>query len=146
MMASTNSESGDGTPKNPIVTATRIDGFRHTVATGAHEWIADEPVADGGEDAGPSPTRLLAAALAACTAITMEMYADRKDWELPGLSVAVEIQGELRKEPSFEVVLDFPDGLSAEQKEKLTVIAGKCPVHRTLTRVNPIEIRERKAA
>ena len=82
---------------------------------------------------GPSPQELLAASLAACTAITMEMYAKRKGWVVDGLEVVCDYTPAERGCPTkFELVMRMPASLSEEQTERLRVIAAKCPVHRTL--------------
>ena len=114
-------------------TARRGDGLRHTIAIRTHEIAADEPRDSGGEDSAPSPQELLAASLAACTAITMEMYARRKGWDLGDVEVGCEYQPAERGAPTrFELVLRLPADLAPERVEKLRVIAAKCPVHRTL--------------
>ena len=114
-------------------TARRVGTYRHEIAIRSHELAADEPTEHGGADTAPSPQELLAASLASCTAITMEMYATRKGWELPDVEVAVEYQPAERGCPTrFELVLRLPADLPAEQVERLTTIAAKCPVHRTL--------------
>lgn len=119
--------------------ATRRSGFEHEVRIGDHPLTVDEPPEKGGTDQGPSPTRLLAGALAGCVAITMEMYAGRKGWELGELSVDVEVEGDpTRGEASYRVTLHLPEGLSEEQIERLTRIAGKCPVHRIMARETEI--------
>src|SRR6187401_201744 len=98
-----------------------------------HELTADEPKDQGGEDDGPSPQELLAASLASCTAVTMEMYAQRKGWDIGGVEVAAEYTPAERGCPTrFSIIMRLPDGLSDEQVERLRVIAAKCPVHRTL--------------
>ncbi len=87
----------------------------------------------GGDDHGPSPQELLAASLASCTAITMEMYAERKGWNVDGMEVDCDYTPAERGCPTrFNLVMRFPDSLSEEQVERLRVIAAKCPVHRTL--------------
>ena len=74
------------------VLARRRDGYTHDVEIeGGHTLVIDEPLDSGGANEGPSPTRTLGAALAACTAITTEMYAERKGWELGALQVEVDI-------------------------------------------------------
>jgi putative redox protein len=127
-----------------IVTARRREGFLHDVEIDGHSVLIDEPEAAGGTNQGPSPTRLLAASLAACTAITMEMYAQRKEWELSEVEVEVEVEyGYASLPESFEVTIRLPKELSEEQQERLRVIAGKCPVHRTLARETEVSILDR---
>jgi putative redox protein len=113
--------------------ARRLENFRHDVNIRKHRLVADEPLASGGDDVGPSPQELLAASLASCTAITMEMYAKRKGWNVDGLEVDVEYTPAERGTPTrFELVMTMPAHLSDEQIDKLRVIANRCPVHRTL--------------
>ena len=113
--------------------AHQVERFRHEVKVGKHGLVADEPEDAGGEDAGPSPQELLAAALATCTAITMEMYAARKGWNVAGMEVDCRYSPAERGSPTrFELVTRMPAHLSEEQVERLQVIAAKCPVHRTL--------------
>jgi putative redox protein len=107
--------------------------FTHQVRIRQHELIVDEPAEDGGEDLGPSPQELLAASLASCTAITLEMYAKRKGWTVSPIEVECAYEPAERGAATvFELVLRLPATCSAEQLEKLRVIASKCPVHRTL--------------
>lgn len=116
-----------------LATAVQQDGYRHEVRIRSHTLTADEPVDKGGGDAGPTPQELLAAALASCTAITMEMYAERKGWNVDGLEVDVDYSpAERGAVTRFELVMKMPAHLSDEQVRKLQVIAAKCPVHRTL--------------
>ena len=113
--------------------ARQREKFTHDVKAGDHSLTVDEPVEAGGQDEGPSPQELLAAALASCTAVTMEMYAQRKGWDTSGLEVDVEYTPAERGCPTkFELVLKMPPHLDEEQIERLQVIAAKCPVHRTL--------------
>jgi len=115
------------------VLARRIEGFAHEIDLDAgHELIVDEPRERGGADTGPRPTQLLAGSLAGCTAITIEIYADRKGWDLPGLEVAVEMDYEGEVPSSFEVTVSLPDELDDEQRRRLMVIAAKCPVHKVI--------------
>jgi putative redox protein len=114
-------------------TARRTDNLRHIIEIRDHRLTADEPRDAGGEDTGPSPQELLAASLASCTAITMEMYARRKGWDLGEVEVDCQYQPAERGAPTrFDLVLRVPPGLSGEKIERLKVIAAKCPVHRTL--------------
>ena len=113
--------------------ARQREKLTHDVKAGNHHLTVDEPVESGGEDLGPSPQELLAAALASCTAVTMEMYAQRKGWDTSGLAVDVRYTPAERGCPTrFDLVLKMPPHLDEEQIEKLRVIAAKCPVHRTL--------------
>ena len=108
-------------------------GFRHTVQVRDHQVTVDEPVAAGGEDTGPAPQELLAVSLASCSAITMEMYAQRKGWDIGHVEVSVEYTpAERGCVTKFELVLRLPDDLPDEQAERLRVIATKCPVQRAL--------------
>jgi putative redox protein len=113
----------------------RRDGatFRHVVQMREHQLTSDEPLGAGGDDAGPDPQELLAASLASCTAITMEMYAARKGWDIGHVEVDVEYSPAERGCPTkFQLVVRLPDDLPEEQVERLRVIAAKCPVHRAL--------------
>ena len=113
--------------------ARRRRGFQHELEIGTHTVTVDEPEAQGGTDQGPSPQELLAASLASCTAVTMEMYAERKGWDVDGLEVDCRYTPAERGCPTrFELVMRMPAHLSEEQVERLQVIAAKCPVHRTL--------------
>jgi putative redox protein len=105
----------------------------HDVSIREHALTADEPEEQGGDDCGPSPQELLAASLASCTAITMEMYAKRKGWNVDGLEVDVDYTpAERGAVTRFELVVKMPAHVSEEQVERLMTIAAKCPVHRTL--------------
>ena len=87
----------------------------------------------GGHDDGPSPQELLAASLASCTAITMQMYARRKGWNVDDLEVEVDYEPAQRGSPTrFTMEVRLPKELPEEQRERLMQIAAKCPVHRTL--------------
>lgn len=117
------------------VVARRRDGFTHDIETDTgHTLVVDEPVELGGGGAGTTPTRIAAAGLAACTAITCEMYAARKGWELGAIEVEVEVeQGRGSAFEEITVSLRIPEPLTDEQRDRLLVIATKCPVHRALT-------------
>jgi putative redox protein len=126
-------------------TARRRQGYTHDVEIqGGHRLVIDEPEESGGANQGPSPTRTLAGTLAACTAITMEMYADRKGWEVGELEVEVEMEYAQSSVPrSFLVILRLPTALTEEQVERLKAIAGKCPVHRALRHDTEVSIEDR---
>jgi putative redox protein len=109
------------------------DSLRHTVQVRGHQLIVDELHDLGGDDSGPDPLELLAVSLASCTAITMEMYASRKGWDIGHVEVDVEYSPSERGCPTkFQLVMRLPDDLPEDQVERLRVIAAKCPVHRAL--------------
>ena len=116
------------------VVARRREGFTHEVEIDSgHTLVIDEPEDRGGADLGPSPTRAAAAGLAACTAITCEMYAAMKGWDLGAVECEVEVdQGSGSNFEEITLILRVPEALDDEQRERLLVIAGKCPVHRAL--------------
>jgi putative redox protein len=117
----------------PSAVARRRRGYEHEIEIRQHRLIADEPEEKGGRDQGPKPTELLAASLASCTAITLEMYADRKEWGLGTVEVSVDFSEATTDDPaSFEVSITLGAELSEEHQDRLLVIAGKCPVHRAL--------------
>jgi putative redox protein len=115
-------------------TSRRDDGrLRQAVDIRAHTIAADEPKDHGGDDSAPSPQELLAASLASCTAITMEMYAERKGWKLGDVTVDVDYEPAQRGSPTrFRMVVNFPKELPEDQRERLMQIGAKCPVHRVL--------------
>ena len=113
--------------------ARQREKLTHDVKAGDHAITVDEPVDRGGQDLGPSPQELLAAALASCTAITMEMYAKRKGWNVDGLAVDCRyLPADRGCVTRFEILMQMPAHLSDDQVERLRVIAAKCPIHRTL--------------
>lgn len=121
-----------------MVVATNIGPSYQTdlVATG-HELLADEPLEVGGTDLGPSPGQFLQLSLASCTAITLRMYAKRKNIPLEKIRVEVNAERESDK-TTFQRQIYLDGNLDDTQRQKLFDIANACPVHRTLT--HPIEI------
>jgi putative redox protein len=115
--------------------ARRIDsqGLSHNIYVRNHHVMADEPRDQGGDDQGPDPQELLAASLASCTAITMEMYAQHKGWDIGDVEVDVEYTPAERGCPTkFKLSMRLASDLDPELVERLRIIAAKCPVHRTL--------------
>ena len=109
------------------------EGFKHTVTIGHHEVTVDEPEEQGGTDSGPNPQEMLAVSLASCTAITIEMYAKRKGWDIGDIAVDVDYEPAQRGSPTkFKMIMRLPKELPEDQRERLAQIAAKCPVHRTL--------------
>jgi putative redox protein len=116
-----------------IARRTARNAFTHRIDIRQHQITVDEPSEHGGDDEGPSPQELLAASLASCTAVTMEMYAKRKGWDLGAVEVKCEYApAERGCMTTFKLVLRLPDGCTEEQVERLRAIAAKCPVHRVL--------------
>ncbi|MGY3422760.1 uncharacterized OsmC-like protein/fermentation-respiration switch protein FrsA (DUF1100 family) [Bradyrhizobium sp. F1.13.4] len=127
-------------PRRVVVQETRKSKFNQVVSVGPHRLVADEPVAAGGEDAGPGPYDLLLAGLGACTSMTMRLYADRKSLPLDRVIVSLKhskiyakdcAECETRDGMLDQIERDIAmDGaLDAEQRKKLMEIADKCPVH-----------------
>jgi putative redox protein len=125
------------------VVARRSDGFAHEVEIeGGHTVLVDEPTEAGGTDIGPSPTRLLAASLASCTAVTMEMYAERKGWDIGAVEVEVDVEYDGYTPRWFGVSLRLPEELNEDQRERLVQIAAKCPVHKVLAGETPVFVSD----
>ena len=128
--------------------------FRQEVVTGKHNLVADEPAAAGGSDAGPDPYDYLLTALGVCTSMTIGLYARRKQIPLEDITISLshsriyaqdceECETKEGMLDRIDVEVELTGSLSAEQHANLMEIAGKCPVHRTLT--SEINIRLRSA-
>lgn len=140
-----------------------LEGLVHTQSAGTkftqvlrshtHQWLADEPERLGGDDLGPTPYDLLLSSLGACTAMTMQMYAQRKKWALDHVEVTLEHSREHKADCEdcnnadadgggrmdvIDRVIVIEGDLNAQQRERLLEIADRCPVHKTLT--NHLEI------
>ena len=113
--------------------------FGVQVVAGHHRLTADEPVAVGGGDTGPSPYELLLASLGACTSITLRMYAGRKEWELGKITVGLRFTRDAEHKERIDRRMSFSKLLTTEQKARLVEIAGKTPVTRTLSQGVAIE-------
>ena len=125
------------------IVARRVEGFAHDVEVDGHTVRVDEPPEAGGTGTGPRPTKLLGASLAGCIAITVEMYAERKRWDVGQVEVDVEMSYEGPVPTHFDVGLKLPGHLDAEQKRRLLVIATKCPVHKVLAGEAHVDVVER---
>jgi putative redox protein len=125
------------------IVARRVEGYAHDVdLDGSHDLRVDEPAHQGGTDTGPRPTELLGASLAGCIAITIEMYAGRKGWDLGPVEVSVEVGYEGPVPTSFEVGVKLPGELDEEQRRRLLVVATKCPVHKVLAGEAHVSVTE----
>lgn len=107
------------------------------ITEGNHQVLADEPASENGTDLGPSPDELLMMSLASCTAITLRMYADRKNWDVTKINVQVMMQ-RVEGKTIFTRNVEVMGTLDETEKKRMLAIANACPVHKTLT--NPIEI------
>ena len=105
--------------------------YRLTLKNGEHEFYADEPKTLGGGDTAPAPDDLLEASLASCTAITLRMYADRKEWKLDAIEVSVNIE-RIDTKTVFTRSILLKGDITADQKERLLQIAKACPVSKTM--------------
>ena len=150
MNVSEQASSHSSIPKPSVVVRGNGVSDAQEIVAGPHRLAADEPVAAGGTNSGPTPYDLLLAALGACTSMTVGMYARRKDWPLQGVVVRLrhariyaEDCATCETKDGFldriECELELAGPLSAEQRSKLLEISEKCPVHRTLQ--SRIEIR-----
>lgn len=126
------------------ITATLTSAMRVSMSNGRHEWLADEPIALGGTDAGPNPYELLLASLAACTCITLSFYCKRKGIALDSIKASYSFDrvhaddcencddpksGFIDKITSHvQINGDFDDA----QQKRLAEIVERCPVHKTL--------------
>lgn len=127
-----------------IVTAESSTNVQVRIKSGRHVFLADEPL-DIGDDAGPDPYSLLLSSLAACTIMTVQMYARRKNWPLEGVELSLSTKKvhakdceDCESDPNARVdiierQIRFKGDLTPDQIDRLADISSKCPVHRTLT-------------
>jgi len=114
-----------------------VNGTRHPkliaeITAGIHKIIADEPLELGGTDTGPGPHEIFEASLAACTIITLQMYADRKQWNLDSADVTVTVDQE-GAESHLTRNITLRGDLTDEQRDRLIAVADKCPIHKLMT-------------
>ncbi len=126
------------------------EGYTTEVVAGKHFLIADEPQSIGGNDFGPSPYEFISSGLGACTAITLRMYADRKEWDLQNVIVHVDFEKVNNTDENGNVIvgnrfvrtIELEGNLDEKQRKRLMQIANKCPVHRTLEAASEILTEE----
>jgi putative redox protein len=111
------------------------------VELGSGLTVVFDEMAAGEDQAGPSSTEAVSAALASCTAVTLNIYATRKVWDLTGLEVNVETDYTGPNPSLFKVSITFPDHFDADQLARLERIATRCPVHRLLTEETAVEVQ-----
>ena len=123
---------------HPRVTVTHRSGLAHSVRAGSHEFVTDEPADAGGDDQGPTPWEYLLAAAGSCTSITVQMYAQRKGWELTCTEVALTYDSDAGV---IDMQVQIDGKLDDAQRERIAAVAGKCPIVRALQQ--GIEVRKR---
>jgi len=102
--------------------------------------IADEPQDMGGKNLGFSPAELLASSLASCTLITLRMYINRKGWEVSEINIKVDFERDVEQNvSSFIRKIEVTGEIDETQRQKLHIIADKCPIHKILTHTNKIQ-------
>ncbi|MNK25637.1 OsmC-like protein [compost metagenome] len=128
--------------KKQITAVIELDQSRYKtkIFADGHFIYADEPEELGGTNEGMAPGALLLASLGSCTAITVRMYADRKQIPLTGLTIHLTIcsEDEMDKSTTIERKIELHGDLDEEQRKRLMMIADKCPIHKILS--NPIKI------
>lgn len=127
---------------NQITAVTELDRshYKTKVYSGGHFIYSDEPKDVGGTDEGMTPAALLLASLGSCTAITIRMYADRKNYALESIKIDLAIckEDEMSEDTTISRKIEFVGDLTEEERQRLFVIADKCPIHKMLS--NPIKI------
>jgi putative redox protein len=109
------------------------DKYKTTVVAGKNTIIADEPTEKGGLDLGFQPKELLAAALASCTAITLKMYTEHKQWHINQFDIEVSFeQSEDKRETKFIRKISYQGDLDEKQKARIEAAANACPIHKIL--------------
>ena len=126
-------------------TSTSSPRYRAELRAGGHELVADEPAAGGGANAGPSPFVLLLSGLAACTAMTLRMYADRKGWTVEAIEIDVRYDVDEDGTSSIVRVITLPADLPVDQRDRLADIAERTPVTLAIRNGVPIATTVRAA-
>ncbi|WP_411273143.1 OsmC family protein [Daejeonella sp.] len=117
------------------------DKYRSEIRASGHSIIADEPTSSGGEDLGINPNELLLASLGTCTAMTLKMYADHKEWPVDRIFVDLTmdiVKGNQQQTTYIKRHIRIEGSIDEEQRQRILQIADSCPLHRIIT--NPIVI------
>ncbi|MBV9618523.1 MAG: OsmC family protein [Verrucomicrobia bacterium] len=128
----------------PVIVRGTAADFSQKIEIGSHRLTADEPISFGGSDIGSSPYDLLLAALGSCTSMTIGLYARKRGWPLKEITVSLrhskihardcdDCETKEGRVDRIDMEIHLAGALTDEQRAKLMEIAGKCPVHQTLT-------------
>jgi putative redox protein len=128
--------------EKPVHSSIGLEKYQCTIEWRNGKFISDEPQSSGGKDLGPDPYTLLLSSLASCTLVTLRMYIDRKGWNIPSISVNVNMYNE-KKDDKIITVIDrdiiFSADTPEEQKTRLQEIASSCPISKILQ--NDVKVR-----
>lgn len=126
-----------------MITVNQYGKMSVALSNGEHQIIADVSKETGGEDEGLNPHEILEAALGACTTLTLELYARRKNWDLTNLVVNVKVIKESKQNSVIERTLTFGEQTTPEQRARLLEMANKCPIHNLLESSIKVETHEK---
>jgi putative redox protein len=121
--------------EHPVIATIGTEKYQSTVEWRRGKFIVDEPESSGGKDKGPDPTTLLLSSLGTCTLATLRMYIDRKGWDIPKISVSVNMYREIREGKNVTVIdrdINFLSQVTDEQRERMIQIARVCPISKIL--------------
>ena len=134
--------------KKPLIGTIGIEKYQCTIEWRNGKFIADEPPASGGKDAGPDPHTLLLSSIVSCTLITLRMYIDRKGWDISNIAVTANWYSEKKDEKVITIIdrdILFLSPVDEEKKLRLQEIASQCPISKILeneTRVRTFVFRD----
>jgi putative redox protein len=121
-----------------VLAETGLTKYQTAITSGNHSILIDEPISNGGADIGMNPQELLMASLGSCTAITLRMYLDRKQWPVSKISVNVEVFSTGLMQ-NIKCIIGYEGELAPEQELRLVQIANACPIHKILAKSLVIE-------